>query len=142
MKRLLCLNLIIVLALAGMMIMPGCTPEIAKPDLVPVNPDNWADFCGVNDSGKRIIGDFGVQIKNQGMAAAGPSTLEVDFGQYGQILEAVPSLLAGETTTIILTQIPFACFDPDCNFEITVDSEGVIDESNELNNSQKGSCAG
>ncbi len=141
MKRLLCLNLIIVLALAGMMLMPGCTPEIPKPDLVPVNPDNWADFCGGNDSGKRIIGDSGLQIKNQGAAAAGPSTLEVDLGQYGQILGPVPSLLAGETTTISV-QIPSACFDPDCDFEITVDSAGVIDESNELNNTQKGSCMG
>ncbi len=136
MKRLLYLNLIIVLILAGMMIMPGCIPEIPKPDLVPVNPNNWVNFCDADDSG-----NLRVHIKNQGMAAAGPSTLEVDFGQYGQILESVPSLLAGETTTI-LAPIPFGCFNPDCDFEITVDSAGVIDESNELNNSQTGSCIG
>ena len=136
MKRLLYLNLIIVLALAGMMIISGCIPEITKPDLVPVNPNNWANFCDADDSG-----NLRVHIKNQGTAAAGPSTLEVDFGQYGETLESVPSLLAGETTTI-LVPIPFGCFNPDCNFKITVDSAGVIDESNELNNSQTGSCIG
>lgn len=137
MKRILYLNLIIVLALASMMIIPGCTPEeITKPDLLPVNPGNWVNFCDVDDSG-----NLRVHIKNQGTAAADPSTLEVDFGQYGQILEPVPSLLAGETATI-LVPIPYGCFDPDCGFEITVDSAGVIDESNELNNSQTGSCIG
>ena len=136
MKRLSYLTLVIVLALASMMIIPGCTPEIPKPDLVPVNPDNWVNFCDVDN-----YGNLEVHIKNQGTAAAGPSTLEVDFGQYGQILETVPSLLAGETIDIPIS-IPFGCYDPDCGFEITVDSADVIDESNELNNSQTGLCIG
>jgi len=135
MKKPLYLTLIIVLTLAVMMTIPGCTPEIPKPDLVPV-PNIWVNFCDVD-----IYGNLIVHIKNQGTAAAGPSTLEVDFGQYGQILEPVPSLFAGETTTI-LAPIPYGCFDPDCSFEIIVDSAGVINESNELNNSQTGSCIG
>ena len=137
MKRLLYLTLIIVLVLAGMMIMSGCTPEvITKPDLLPVNPDNWVNFCDADNYGNLLV-----HIKNQGLVAAGPSTLEVDFGQYGQILKPVPSLLAGETVTILFP-FPYGCFDPDCGFEITVDSEDVIDESNELNNSQTGFCIG
>jgi len=139
MKRLSYLALVIVLALASMMIIPGCTPEIPKPDLVPVNPDNWVNFCDVDN-----YGNLEVHIKNQGTADAGPSTLEVDFGQYGPILESVPSLLAGETTTILvpLSVLVAACFDADCGFEIIIDSEGVIDESDELNNSQTGFCIG
>ena len=136
MKRLSYLTLVIVLALASMMIMPGCIPEIPKPDLVPVNPDNWVNFCDVDN-----YGNLEVHIKNQGTAAAGPSTLEVDFGQQAPTLMPVPSLLAGETTTI-LVPFSYGCFNPDCGFEITVDSAGVIDESNELNNSQTGLCIG
>ncbi len=68
--------------------------------------------------------------------------MEVDFVQYGQILEPVPSLLAGETIDILIS-IPIGCYDPDCGFKITVDSADVIDESNELNNSQTGGlCIG
>jgi len=137
MKKLSYLTLIILLALAGTMVIPGCTPEIPKPDLLPVNPDNWVNFCDVDNYGNLIV-----HIKNQGTAAAGPSTLEVDFVQYGQILKPVPSLLAGETIDILIS-IPFGCYDPDCGFEITVDSADVIDESNELNNSQTGGlCIG
>ena len=136
MKRLFYLALTIVLVC--MMIMSGCTPEL-KPDLLPVNPDNWVNFCDVDNYGNLLV-----HIKNQGTATAGPSTLEVDFGQYGPLFEPVPSLLAGETITILVPLSVFvaACYDPDCGFEIIVDSEDVIDESNELNNSQTGSCLG
>ncbi len=137
MKRISYLTLIILLALAGMIIIPGCTPEIPKPDLLPVNPDNWVNFCDVDNYGNLIV-----HIKNQGTAAAGPSTLEVDFYVYGLISEPVQSLLAGETIDILIS-IPFGCYDPDCGFEIIVDSADVIDESNELNNSQTGGlCIG
>jgi len=121
-----------------MMIMSGCTPEL-KPDLLPVNPDNWVNFCDLDNSG-----NLQVHIKNQGTATAGPSTLEVDFGQHGQLLEPIPSLLAGETITIVvpLSVYVASCYDPDCDFEIIVDSEDVIEESNELNNSRTGSCLG
>ena len=127
------------LALASMMIIPACTPEIPKPDLLPVNPDNWVNFCDLDNSGNLLV-----HIKNQGTAAADPSTLQVDFGQYGPLLEPVPSLLSGETITILvpLSALVAACFDPDCGFEIIVDSTDIIDESNELNNSQTGSCLG
>ena len=142
MKRLLYFNLMILLTLASMMIMSGCTPEIPEipeilePDLLPVNPDNWVNFCDVDNYGNLMV-----HIKNQGTAAAGPSTLEVDFSQYGPVLKPVPSLLAGETMTI-LVPFPYGCFDPDCGFEISVDSASVIDESNELNNNQTGFCIG
>jgi len=56
-------------------------------------------------------------------------------------LEPIPKLLAGETTTI-LVPFSYGCFDPDCGLDIIVDSEGVIDESDELNNSQTGFCIG
>ena len=134
MKRPLYLTLIIVLALASMMIIPGCTPEIPKPDLIAVNnPSDWASFCDFDN--ENLI----VYIKNQGTADAGPSTVEVDFGIHGKVSQPVPSLTVGTTTTILIP-MSHVCYDPDCEFVITVDSSNDIDESNELNNIQISSC--
>lgn len=137
MKKLLYLTLIIVLVIVSTMIISGCiTEEIPKPDLLPVNPNDMVNFCEADKYGNLLV-----HIKNQGTVTADASTLEVDFGQCGQVFLPVPSLLAGETTTIL---VPFCygCFDPDCGFEIIVDSEGIIDESDETNNSQIGLCIG
>ena len=134
MKRIFYLTLIIVITLAGMIIIPGCTPLVPKPDLIEDNnPSDWASFCDFDD--ENLI----VYIKNQGTADAGPSTVEVDFGVYGLISEPVPSLTVGTTTTILIP-MSHVCYDPDCEFVITVDSSNDIDESNELNNIQTGSC--
>ncbi len=35
-----------------------------------------------------------------------------------------------------------ACFNPDCDFRITVDSAGQVSESNEANNVVNGRCIG
>ena len=134
MKRIFYLTLIIVLTLAGIIITPGCTPLVPKPDLIAVNnPSDWASFCDFDNEILRV------HIKNQGTADAGPSTVEVDFGQHGKVSKPVPSLIVGATTTILIP-MSHVCYDPDCEFVITVDSSNDIDESNELNNSQSGSC--
>ena len=134
MKRIFCLTLIIVITLAGMIIIPGCTPLVPKPDLIADNnPSDWASFCDFDD--ENLI----VYIKNQGTADAGPSTVEVDFGQHGKVSQPVPNLTVGATTTILIP-MSHVCYDPDCEFVITVDSSNDIDESNELNNIQTGSC--
>ncbi|MCJ7813823.1 MAG: hypothetical protein MUP34_00210, partial [Candidatus Atribacteria bacterium] len=76
MKRIFYLTLIIVITLAGMIIIPGCTPLVPKPDLIADNnPSDWASFCDFDN--ENLI----VYIKNQGTADAGPSTVEVDFGE-------------------------------------------------------------
>ena len=134
MKRVFYLTLIIVITLAGMIIIPGCTPLVPKPDLIADNnPSDWASFCDFDD--ENLI----VYIKNQGTADAGPSTVEVDFGEHGKVYQPVPSLTVGTTTTILIP-MSHVCYDPDCEFVITVDSSNDINESNELNNIQIGSC--
>ena len=134
MKIMSYLTLIFVLALAGVIIISGCTPLVPKADLVAVNnPSDWASFCDFDNENLRV------HIKNQGTADAGPSTVEVDFGQHGKVSQPVPSLTVGATTTILIP-MSHVCYDPDCEFVITVDSSNDIDESNELNNSQTGSC--
>jgi len=39
-------------------------------------------------------------------------------------------------------EIPAGCFEPDCDFQITVDANGEIEEFDEANNSAAGKCIG
>ena len=133
-KRNNLLSLMILLILAGTLIMGGCAPETPKPDLIPVNPEGWDNFCD-----RYRDGELKVHIKNQGDAPAGSSYVQVSYGQYGELVEPVPALAAGETVTILFPMYS-GCFDPVCEFEITVDVYDEVDESNELNNTQTGKC--
>ena len=59
MKRIFYLTLIIVLTLPGMIIIPGCTPLVPKPDLIAVNnPIDWTSFCDFDNE------NLMVHIKN------------------------------------------------------------------------------
>ncbi len=129
------LTFIILLILAGAMLMSGCTPETPKPDLVPVNPEGFDNFCDRDGLGK-----LKVHVKNQGNAPAGSSHVQVSYGQNDELVEPVPALEPGETVTVLF-QMYSGCFDPVCEFEITVDVYDEVDESNELNNIQNGECS-
>ena len=126
---------ILLVILVGMIFLIGCVPTL-KPDLVPANPEGWAGYCDIDDSGNLVV-----HIKNEGLAPSGASHVKVDFGQYGEFVEAVPVLTVGETVTVLFP-IPSGCFDSDCGFEITVDVNEEVEESNEMNNSQIGNCIG
>ena len=105
-----------------------------KPDLIPV-PDPKLGFC--RRQGMKLT----VTVRNQGSSDAGPSITRVDFGAFGTATQPTPALAAGASTDLVFT-IPAGCFDPDCDFRITVDSNGQVDESNEGNNNASGTCVG
>ena len=100
--------------------------ERELPDLVPV-PDRTGSFCRRKD-GKLIV-----TVKNQGTGHAQASTTQVDFFAHGQVSVPTPPL-APNASTDLLVDIPHGCFDPDCNFRITVDVDGEVAESNKGNN--------
>jgi hypothetical protein len=104
------------------------------PDLVPV-PNEKGLFCKMKD--RKLV----VTVKNQGAVSAGASTTKVDFGKYGSLTQATPPLAAGASVDLLFA-IPSGCFDPDCDFTITVDSNSEVIESNEGNNLATGSCTG
>jgi len=108
--------------------------EVGLPDLIPV-PDENGFFCRREES--MLI----VTVRNQGNAGAGPSTTEVDFGTYGKIQLPTPPLGPGAEIDLKFP-IPFGCFDPDCEFRITVDVNNQVDESDEGNNFASGTCLG
>jgi hypothetical protein len=105
-----------------------------KPDLIPV-PDPTLGFCRRQDL------KLTVTVKNQGSAHAGSSVTRVDFGAMGIATQPTPDLDPGESTDLTF-DIPPGCFDPDCEFRITVDSSGQVNESNEANNTASGICRG
>lgn len=82
-----------------------------------------------------------VTVCNQGDAPAGPSTTTVDFPGHGSVDVATPAIPSGGCVDV-RAEIPLGCFDPDCEFRITVDSAGVVAESDETNNTGTGRCLG
>lgn len=106
------------------------------PDLVPVpDPRPGINFCKLKE-GKLVV-----TVKNQGSGSAGPTTTEVDFGRYGKFSMPTPALAPGASTDLVF-EIPGGCYNPDCDFEITVDSMSAVMETNEVNNTGSGTCIG
>ena len=108
--------------------------EVGLPDLVPV-PDEAGSFC------KRKDHTLIVTVKNQGTSGAGPSVTEVDFLAHGKIALPTPPLAPGASVDLAFP-IPPGCFDPDCEFRITVDVTNAVGESDEGNNFASGVCLG
>lgn len=107
--------------------------EVELPDLIPV-PDSLG-FCIRRDL--KLI----VTVKNQGGSPSTPSTTKVDFFSHGDFSLPTPTLAPGAFTELLF-DIPIGCHDPDCEFRITVDVNGVVPETNEGNNSAEDSCIG
>jgi len=130
----------LVILVLTVMALAGCIPPTLLPDLVPANPPGMFGYCNVDDSNNLIV-----YVKNQGEADAPASLVKVQFYLSSGLQEfsaPVGSLLAGETKSVSFV-IPLGCFNPDCNFIITVDSGEDITESSELNNTVvNGICIG
>ncbi len=139
MKSKISISFFIILILTVMALV-GCYPPVPLPDLVPANPPGMFGYCNVDDSNNLII-----YVKNQGDADAPASLVKVQFylasglQEFSSAVEAIP---AGETKSVSFA-LPSGCFNPDCNFIITVDSGEGISESSELNNTvDNGTCIG
>lgn len=126
---------------------PGPPPEppSGNPDLVPV-PQILSftplsvDFCKRDSAGKLVV-----TVRNQGSGNASASKTAVEFFPGGIVptggiaTEAIP---AGEVKEVAF-DIPAGCFNPDCEFRITVDAGNNVSEgANEGNNSADGRCIG
>lgn len=105
-----------------------------QPDLIPV-PDPQRGFC------RRENMKLTVTVRNQGSMNAGPSTTRVDFGSFGIATQPTPALAAGASIDLVF-DIPPRCFNPDCEFRISVDSNSQVNESNEANNTVGDTCRG
>ncbi len=122
----------------AVLIFVGCGNN--KPDLVPANPTGMALFCNIDDQG-----NLKVYVENQGTAQATGSEVEVNFsmgsGTFTTVRGATGPIAPGATDDVIIN-IPLGCFNPDCDFTITVDVVNTVQESNEGNNTADGRCIG
>ena len=64
----------------------------------------------------------------------------MEFAPGGPIDIPTPPILAGQSVDLPGQVIPGICFNPDCNFRIIVDVNGVVAESDEMNNIASGTC--
>src|SRR5215831_6774776 len=95
-------------------------------------PDAYCDFT--NGSYLRIV------IQNQGQEDAPATSTRVSFSPGGTTTIPTPPVRAGQRVILSPVKIPSACFDPDCDFKITMDAWGQAIEYNEENNIADGRC--
>jgi hypothetical protein len=107
---------------------------MARADLIPHQVD--LGYCTIDDEGLLVV-----NLKNKGTAAAGPSTTRVRFIGNGTASTVTPPIPAGDTSSVRFA-IPNGCFNPDCDFEITIDANDTVVEANERNNRVEGGCVG
>jgi len=138
-RQMLILGSFGLLIIAGL---SGCSKEVAKADLVTVGrPDfsNSHSFCNLvkegTDKGKLVV-----TVKNQGNVNAPDSTTRVEFGFGGSFQLPTPAITAGGFVELPPLSIPATCYNPDCEFKITVDSTNQINESNKENNTASDLC--
>jgi hypothetical protein len=121
--------------------MTGCAGN--GPDLVPERREGSQGAEGYCRRDENILT---IEVRNQGNEdALSPSTVVVVFHADPDQPRSVtaPALAAGSSTFDQLeVEIPSGCFNPDCDFTITVDANDDIDESRENNNTEEGICIG
>jgi len=110
-------------------------------DLVPVpGPQGFCTIVNINETSFLQI-----TVRNQGSVNAPASMTRVEFFPGGPVpLLPTDAIPAGSSVNLLLpfSSIPGVCFNPDCDFRITVDFNTQINESNEGNNTGDGSCLG
>ena len=106
---------------------------IAVPDGSFAGPDAYCDMTSVPQL--RIV------IQNQAEGTAPSSITRVRFSPGGTVDIPTAPLESAQHLALAPIRIPAACFDPDCDFTITVDAKGQIDENTgEENNVTGGRC--
>ena len=119
---------------------------VDKPDVRPLgrigNDGNEmtgrAGFC------RRSGSDLQVVVRNSGNVSVDPSTVSVRFvtGSPDPPVQLTGPIDVDGESGVLEFPIPNGCFSPDCDFTIFVDSEDVLSETNEGNNSVEGRCIG
>ncbi len=113
-------------------------------DLVPEPEPEFNSFCRRNDDG-----DLVVRVRNQSnQPVLTSTTTRVVFSRQDIQSADAPPIPGGGFADLIF-DIPGGCFDPDCEFTLSVDADLEIEESHgpeidnhEINNIEFGRCIG
>ncbi|TKJ37191.1 MAG: hypothetical protein CEE38_09875 [Planctomycetes bacterium B3_Pla] len=94
-------------------------------------------FCWRNDEGNLVV-----RVRNQANGdAVKPSMVIVEFLPGGPRSGTTSALPGGSSGTTEF-DIPSECFNPDCDFTITIDANNDVPENREDNNTADGRCIG
>jgi len=143
-------SLQVILCTSTLVVLIGCASppgNFPEPDLIPESRSGSQGpegFCRRNDDG-----DLVVRVRNQTNNDVLTETkTSVVFSPGGEITRTT-SLLPGGSSHDSMFPIPPGCFNPDCDFTITVDKDDQVDESHgpasdnhETNNVESGICIG
>src|SRR5262245_38257227 len=120
----------------------GCiTPEVSEEsaDLIAVPYGSFSGpdaYCNFTNEPKLFI-----VIQNQGQGDAPSTMTRVSFSPGGSFEITTPPVRAGQRSVLAPVVIPPACFDPDCDFKVTVDAKSDVNEDGgEENNVVDGRC--
>lgn len=123
--------------LAGACMSPEVT--FTSPDLIAIPDGSFGGsdaYCDMT-----TVPQLRIVIQNQGQGNASPSTTRVVFSPGGTKDVPTSAIPSGQHVMLAPVPIPKTCFDPDCDFTITVDSRAQIDEDiGESNNVVDGRC--
>ncbi len=138
--------ILVSLSLMAAIALSNCQPPgpAGSADLVPSGRSDISaplSFCKLVTEGPDK-GKLMVTVKNQGTTAAPASATLLEFSPGGPLQVSTPAIPAGASVDLGPLSAPGGCYNPDCEFKITVDSNNQINESNEGNNSANGQCIG
>ena len=112
------------------------------PDLIPLKPpglsgpDSLCNLSGDSESPK-----LGVTVQNIGEGESAACMTTIEFFPGGSVQLQTPALPGGESVDLMPVAIPLECFDPDCDFRITVNWRHEVNESGgKGNNVADGRC--
>jgi len=129
----------VVLGTSLIVALVGCRFE--KPDLIPFS--SMAQFCNADGEGNLLV-----YVKNVGVGVSPNVHIQVVFFLSGGATHVERPALGtgalgpGQTSLAIPVPMPPGCYNPDCDFRITVDVLNEVVESDETNNTVDGSCLG
>ena len=119
----------------------GCLLELQYPDLVPFNPDEQAGPEGFCDWDNGLF----ITVKNEGDAVAPRSVTRVTFSFSPDVsfdLPTDPIPAAGGFVRLGPLEIAEEHIESGFEFQIEVDANDQVVESNEENNTASGRCTG
>ena len=126
-------------------VVSGCMssrPFYEGADLIPLKPSGLSGsegFCYL--AGDRESPQLIVSVQNVGEGESPASLTSIDFFPGGSVQLHTPAIAGGDWIDLPPVAIPPACFNPDCEFSITVDWGNDINESGgEGNNEVAGRC--
>ena len=119
------------------LLLAACNPS--GPDLI---PERRSGSQGAEGYCRREDSNLMVRVRNQSNEDVFvQTTTTVTFSPGGtESVSTAP--MPGGSMTDVTVPIPSACFNPDCDFAITVDVDNEVEEAVENNNTADGTCIG